>query len=43
VSSDNYPFPSATIIPPSSPKQTGGGDFFLFGPFSFFVKSCEFL
>jgi hypothetical protein len=43
VSSDNYSSPSATIISPSSPKKTGSSDFFLFGSFSFFVKSCEFL
>jgi hypothetical protein len=43
LSSDNYSSPSATIISPSSPKKTGSSDFFLFGSFSFFVKSCEFL
>jgi hypothetical protein len=43
LSSDNYPFPSATIIPPLPHKKTGGGNFFLFGSFSFFVKSCQFL
>ena len=43
LSSDNYSFLSATIIPPSPPKKTGSSDFFLFVSFSFFVKSCEFL